>query len=399
MGLGNMVGMWRSAGFFRWMRLVLLGPAYFYHKLLISISRKQNYNLDVCIEPQQRVLLTKDMIRANPNKYLRKSVFVPLIKCRTGGTTGTPFVFYLDRFWARQKERAYIFDIWDRIGYHPFDYRIVVRGNGNHGVRYSWFENALMIPQNYFVEENREELLRIFQARKYFLHVYPSVLNVLVDFFGDSTFASFPVAGIFAGSESFPVHQIEYFEKKFGFKIAHWYGHSEYAVLARHCPKCKEFHFYPTYGTVSLVGSGTEKMIVATSKNRYGTLFRNYVTEDYATVSECTCDEDSYPKVHAIIGRTQEFMLTKDMRRIAFGPYLFGIHTDFWEMVSSIQFVQNEPGILQVRYVPSVSFRQQDFESFLSERFSIMNLVFEKNVMIERTRSGKHRYFVQNVVD
>lgn len=384
--------------FFKLIRLFLLGPAYFVHRFLIKQSQNRCYTLRVCGAIPEDLLLTKDKIRSNPKKYTRRNLFVPLIKCRTGGTTGTPFVFYLDRFWARQKERAYIFDIWGRIGYRPFDYRIVVRGNGSQTIHYSWFENALMIPQNYFVEKNREELLRIFQERKYFLHVYPSVLNVLVDFFGESVFALFPISGIFAGSESFPVPQMEYFEKKFGFKIAHWYGHSEYAVLARYCPRCKEFHFYPTYGTVSLVGNDVEKMIVVTSTNRYGTLFRNYVTEDYATLSENTCNEDSYPKVHAIIGRNQEFMLTKDKRKIAFGPYLFGIHTDFWEMVSSIQFVQNEPGVLHVRYVPSASFRKEEFEAFLSERFSIMNLVFEKNTVIERTQAGKHRYFIQKVV-
>ena len=36
---------------------------------------------------------------------------------------------YFSDIVSRQKERAYLFDIWGRIGYKKFDYGIVVRGN------------------------------------------------------------------------------------------------------------------------------------------------------------------------------------------------------------------------------------------------------------------------------
>ena len=89
--------------------------------------------------------------------------------------------------------------------------------------------------------------------RPFFLHVYPSSLMFLIDFFGEQRFSEFPIKGILAGSEAFPLEQMKWFKDKFKIEVAHWYGHSEYAILARFCNECEEFHFYPTYGKMTLL--------------------------------------------------------------------------------------------------------------------------------------------------
>ncbi|GAI77611.1 unnamed protein product, partial [marine sediment metagenome] len=69
-----------------------------------------------------------------------------------------------------------------------------------------------------------------------------------------------------AGSEAFPVEQMKNFINNFNIKIAHWYGHSEYAILAKFCITCSGFHFYPTYGLAEFVeDSDGNYMIIATS--------------------------------------------------------------------------------------------------------------------------------------
>ena len=61
-------------------------------------------------------------------------------------------------------------------------------------------------------------------------------------------------------SEAFPAGEQARFEREFGIRIAHWYGHSEYAALAYFCRECHGFHFYPTYGQVELLPSETERL-------------------------------------------------------------------------------------------------------------------------------------------
>ena len=49
-------------------------------------------------------------------------------KATTGGSTGQPFVFYMDRFKTRQIEKAFIFNMWSRVGYKFGDSIFNLRG-------------------------------------------------------------------------------------------------------------------------------------------------------------------------------------------------------------------------------------------------------------------------------
>ena len=381
------------------LRQLVLGPAYFKHLVLIKKSKLWSQKKILDYKNNGNELLTyntKVDITKNSDKFLNSSPIFPLRKVRTGGTTGEPFVFYQDTFSSRQKERAYLFDIWGRIGYEKFDYRIVVRGNmPSHDKKYSFFENALVISQNFFVEENKIELETLFRKKSFFLHVYPSTLFFLIDFWGLEKFKTFPISGVFAGSEAFPISQMNWFKQNFDIQIAHWYGHSEYAILARFCNACSQFHFYPTYGRVELFQEGETDLILANSFNSYGTVFKNYFTGDYAEKSTQVCEIDNFFKLKNITGRIQEFIFDRELNKRAFGPYLFGIHSDFWDFIVSIQFIQKEKGKLEVKFVKSDSFNETKFLNVIKERFKLFELDFNEVDKIEKTKNGKHKSLIQ----
>ncbi|WP_431137272.1 hypothetical protein [Psychroserpens mesophilus] len=382
-------------------RELVLGPAYFRHLILIKKSKRWskksvlNYKHN---NSNVSTYNTKVDIKKNENKFLKRSPIVPLRKVRTGGTTGEPFVFYQDVFTSRQKERAYLFDIWGRIGYKKFDYRIVVRGNmPSHSKKYNFLENTLVISQNFFVEENKLELESLFKQKPFFLHVYPSTLFFLIDFWGIDLFKTFPVKGVFAGSEAFPISQMNWFKQNFNIQIAHWYGHSEYAILARFCNTCNQFHFYPTYGRVELFHEGQKDLILANSFNAYGTVFKDYFTGDYAEKSTQACKTDNFFKIKRITGRIQEFIFDKEFNKRAFGPYLFGIHNEFWDFIVSIQFIQREKGKLEVKFIKSNVFDETKFLDIINERFNLFELTLVEVDQIEKTKNGKHKSLIQLV--
>lgn len=150
----------------------------------------------------------------------------------------------------RQRERAYLFDIWRDVGFRPFDLRVVLRGNfSDRLLRYSRFENAYYISPSELKEQNIATIISFLRRLpRFFLHCYPSSLRLLLDLVGEKQFRTFRIAGVLAGSEAFPREQMQWFARRFGIGIAHWYGHSEYAVLAKFCTDCHGFQFYPTYG-------------------------------------------------------------------------------------------------------------------------------------------------------
>ena len=382
------------------LRHIILGPAFFYHLILIKQSKQWSREKVLSYKAEREETITyntKDEIATN-NKFLKKPLLLPLRKVRTGGTTGEPFIFFQDIFSSRQKERAYLFDIWSRIGYNNFDYRIVVRGNmPNQNKKYSFFENALIISQNFFVEENKHELEAIFSNKPYYLHVYPSNLFFLIDFWGIDKFKTFPINGVLAGSEAFPVPQMNWFKQKFRIPISHWYGHSEYAVLARFCDDCKEFHFYPTYGRVDLFKEGDKDLILGNSFNTYGTIFQNYFTGDYADRSYQFCEVDNFFKLKHINGRIQEFIYDTNFIKRAFGPYLFGIHNELWDFIASIQFVQKQKGKLEVKYIKSANFKETRFFNIIRQRFKLFELEFFEVEGIKKSRNGKDLPLIQLV--
>jgi phenylacetate-coenzyme A ligase PaaK-like adenylate-forming protein len=394
--------------FGRHARQWLMGPAYFHHRALIRASKSwdaaqiadyQKSRMESILARYGAEVRDKAHYRENLERYNRLCLPGLATTIRTGGTTGTPFSFQMDRFVRRQRERAYIFDIWADVDYRPFDNRVVFRGNiGDKLIAYNRLQNAWSISAAHFTEKTRVEVLQFLRGMKpFFLHVYPSSLFGFIELLGDEEFRSLPSLGILAGSEGFPPGQMERFEREFGLPIAHWYGHSEYASLARYCRDCQGFHFYPTYGYTEFVleaeGEPGTACIVATSFNAVGTQFVRYDTGDRARLSTRECRQP-FPRVDGIEGRSQEFFIDREGQRRAFGPYLFGIHNRFWEILSAIQFEQREAGRLIVRAVLKDAAERAWLETFLVERFAVASLDFDYVPAIVKTADGKHRYYI-----
>ena len=395
----------------RYLREAFLGPAYFWHRRLIRASKTWSPERIAAYQAQKTApLLSRygDVVRDKAHyreqlaRYTRLGLPGLTSTIRTGGTTGSPFAFAMDTFARRQKERAYIFDIWAEVGYRPFDTRVVYRGNiGDALISYNRLENAWSINPARLTAATRDSVIAFLRGLgPFFLHVYPSSLFSFIDTLGAEVFRALPVRGVMAGSEAFPAGQMAAFEREYGIGVAHWYGHSEYACLARYCRLCQGFHFYPTYGAVEFVPQVEAEAglchIVATSFNAVGTQFVRYDTGDLARVSATACSAP-FVRVDAIEGRVQEYFIDRGGQLRAFGPYLFGIHNRFWDILSAIQFVQSEPGRLSVRVALKDAGEQAWLEAFLRDRFAVVELDMVYVDAIKRTAAGKHRYYINQL--
>jgi phenylacetate-CoA ligase len=384
----------------------LLGPNYLYHRRLIEQSKRWSLNeiheyqktrFERLIQQYGDEVTQKEDYRRNPHRYTRWDVPLLTHTVRTGGTSGQPLRFKADTLARRQKERAYLFDIWSRVGYAPYDLRVVYRGNVHDSpVRFDHFENAWIISPNATTEQQLGRLRRWLRARApFFLHVYPSSLYTFIDLVGEDLFRSLSIRGVLAGSEAFPAGEQMRFEQEFGIHVAHWYGHSEYAVMAYYCGECGGFHFYPTYGHVEFLASETDRLwrIVASSFNRMGTQFVRYDTGDLAAppVGGCT---NNFLRAGAIAGRSQEVFIDSSGRERALGPYVFGIHGPFWDHIRDLQFVQDRAGLLRVRLVTNSRADRDQIQRTLEQRLPMVKLEFEYVPLIERNPNGKRRYFI-----
>jgi phenylacetate-CoA ligase len=389
------------------LREAVLGPSYFYHRDIIARSKTWSAGeIEAFQEQRYQRLIDRygDQIRQRSDYSLDLRMYTrwdaPFLTryVRTGGTSGQPLRFKADIYARRQKERAYLFDIWSAVGYAPHDLRVVYRGDIHRKMlHFDVLENAWVISPNATTEGRLDALATwIRRLPPFFLHVYPSSLYTLIDLLGEDVFRTLPVRGVLAGSEIFPLGERERFERDFGVRVAHWYGHSEYAALAYSCRECLGFHFYPTYGHVELLPSPTDGLsrIVATSFNRVGTQFVRYDTGDVANAANLQACSSVFPRVGHIVGRAQETFVDRAGRRRALGAYVFGIHGPFWDQVRDLQFVQEQAGSMRVVLVTSRAFDTGLIEQTLQRRIPMVELEFEYVSAIQRAENGKRKYFV-----
>jgi phenylacetate-CoA ligase len=390
----------------------LLGPSYFYHRSLIEkskswspaqISEYQAARFQRLIRRYGDAITQKEDYDRDLARYSRWNVPLLTHTVRTGGTSGQPLRFTADTFARRQKERAYLFDIWSQVGYSPYDLRVRYAGDIRGGMlHYSRLENVWMVSPGATVERELGTLRRWLRTLPpFFLHVYPSSLYTFIDLVGEDLFANLPIRGVIAASEMFPAGEQMRFEQEFGIKIAHWYGHSEYAVLAYCCRQCRGFHFYPTYGHVELISSEIEgcRRIVGSSFNRMGTQFVRYDTGDLAVDSDEICAADNFSRVSTIVGRSQETFVDNTGRRRSLFGYAFGDldHDAFYDQIRDIQFVQDRAGWLLVRIVTNPGADRDQIQKTFEGRVPMASLEFEYVSAIERSPNGKRKYFVDRL--
>lgn len=389
-------------------RELVLGPSYQHHRRLIDESKGWSADEIRAYQEKRFKRLTgrygdevtqKADYQEDSRRYSRWDIPILTHTVRTGGTSGQPLRFTADTFARRQKERAYLFDIWSQIGFTPDSLRVAYRGDVHDTmVRYSWLENMWIISPASTMSRDLERVREwVRKVPPFFLHVHASSLFTFIDLIGEQLFRSLPIRGVIAGSEAFPMPEQVRFEKDFDIQVTHWYGHSEYAALAYNCRQCHGFHFYPTYGYVELLPSDTEgcQRVVSSSFNRMGTQFVRYDTGDLAMPSAGDCATNRFLQVSAIVGRASETFLDNEGRRRSLFGYIFGDGDSIiWDQLLDLQVVQDRPGVLLVRLVTRPEANREQIQNIFIRRMPMAKLEFEYVSVIDRNANGKRRYFV-----
>ena len=108
---------------------------------------------------------------------------------------------------------------------------------------------------------------------------------------------------------------------------------------------------------------------------------------------------DNFPRASAIVGRSQETFVDSSGRRRSLYGYAFGDldHDAFYDQIRDIQFVQDKAGFLRVRIVTNPGAERDQIQRTFERRIPMATLEFEYVSVIERSPSGKRRYFVDGL--
>jgi phenylacetate-CoA ligase len=330
----------------------------------------------------------------------------------TGGSTGAPVGFHLQKGVSRPKEQAFLEAQWARAGYARSSRLAVIRGHVTTDraagpiARYDATRDWLMLSSYHLTEARLPEYLEALERfRPDILHAYPSAALQLAEYLERSGQSwRIPLRCILAGSERLNIPQKRLLERVFGCRVFRWYGHAERVVLAAEGRRSELFHFWPAYGFVEFGepdAAGFCEVIGTTFHNLAMPLVR-YRTGDYVRLADPRVDGDlefPWPAVAEIAGREQEFLVSREGRRISLTA--FNMHDDIFDGLYAVQFFQDTPGVAEFRYVPSPQFHASRLEAIragvqrkLGDDFTV---VFREVRETERTARGKHRWLVSSL--
>lgn len=330
----------------------------------------------------------------------------------TGGSTGVPVGFHLQRGVSRPKEQAFLEAQWSRAGYFDGARLAVIRGHvttdraGGRITRHDATRDWLMLSSYHLTEERLPEYLAALeQFRPDILHAYPSAALQLAEFLERARQSwRLPLRCVLAGSERLTLPQKRLLERVFKCRVFRWYGHSERVVLAAEGRSSDLFYFWPTYGLVEFGPPDEEGFceVIGTSFHNLAMPLIRYRTGDYVRLADPTRDGDlefPWPAVAEIAGREQEFLVSRTGRRISLTA--FNMHDAVFDGLFAVQFYQDEPGRAEFRYVPSPTFHGSRLDAIharvqqkLGDDFEIE---FRAVRETEKTPRGKHRWLVSRL--
>ncbi len=327
----------------------------------------------------------------------------------TGGSTGVPVGFYLQKSVSRPKEQAFLEAQWRRAGYNDGARLAVIRGHVTTDkasgpiATYDATRDWLMLSSYHLTEKRLPEYLEQLERFKPdILHAYPSAALQLAEYLERSGQSwRLPLRCLLAGSERLNLPQKRLLERVFGCRVLRWYGHSERVVLAAEGRTSNLFHFWPTYGYVEFGDADAEgfREVIGTSFHNLAMPLVRYRTGDFVRLADPQRDGDleyPWPAVSEIAGREQEFLVSREGRRISLTA--FNMHDATFDGLYAVQFFQAEPGVAEFRYVPSPSFQSSRLEAIrtgvarkLGDDFTV---TFREVRETEKTARGKHKWLV-----
>jgi len=362
--------------------------------------------------------LDKDTFKSHYNEMMAKNVTPTRLKTvHTSGSTGKPLQFYQDHS-EIEKEWAFGFHQWSRVGYTPGDLRIRLGGVSigpsaltmNNPTSYDLWHNILYLWPSISRKKdviNYLEIIRFFRSK--FLLGYPSSIASFAQLVERYSLAvPFELKAIFLSSELVYDWQREIAQEVFDCRVFAHYGLAEHVATATECEHTHYYHFIPQYGITEIDPDTHE--IVATGFLNFVNPFIRYRTGDVASLpalSKCKyCGRNYFPVVKRLEGRTGDFIITPQETLIPPGFLVDALFSDF-KTIKNSQLIQTSVDCVILRAEiydkkhlhrsdAELQILRQNIQRILGDEIQIKVEVVDE---IEGLESGKFRWIISEIAD
>lgn len=313
---------------------------YFFYQNLYKNAGVYDLKIESLEDIKKVPVVTKNMLR----KHVKEFNGAMLIN--TGGTTGEPFSFYVDKY-AFAREWAHMHTIWGLKSYCYTDLKLTLRGKnlGDENFVYNAVHNEFVLNTYKGLGTFKNEIVNLFKNRKIkYLHGYPSTIfeflksvELFCDFREQKIIRKSLVACLLASEFPHP-NMTEYFTKVWNLDYISWYGHSEMCVLAYDEAKNNKYKPFISYGYPEVVDGN----LIGTSYHNFDMPLIRYNTGDIVKGFE---NEKGILEYFSITeGRNADYITDLDGNRIALTALIFGRHHKAFNLVNFVQVEQKDNG-------------------------------------------------------
>lgn len=291
-------------------------------------------------------VITKDDFRA---ARFSDRLCKPGMEINTGGTSGQPLVFQVERN-AFAREWAHMHHLWYARGYRKEHLKLTFRGKHfapTEPLKYNAVHNELVVNADASMDSIVKAVTEWKGAPIRWLHGYPSLI---AEFAKTLASASAPdrdrlrlrLRGVLLGSEFPAPHYREVIEAELSVNILSWYGHSEMSTLAGEFARGL-YRALPTYGYAEAVeiGNSGRYRLVTTSFDNLSHPFIRYDTGD---IIEPVSEGPQGLIFRIAEGRVGDFIYDRHGQPHSLTAVIFGRHHAAFSHIRHVQVCQTMPG-------------------------------------------------------
>ena len=357
--------------------------------------------------------LTKDIIMSERKNLMatNSDSFRPK-QFNTGGTTGKPMEFFMDRemFLLRDAEK---YRHWRTHGYRFRDRMVTLRGRalisekggGKTPWRIDHTQNFLFLSSYHLNEDHMDryhELLLRWKPK--YLQAYPSAAYILARYFLKKE-RTVKLKGVFTSSEMVLPNYRETIEEAFGCDVIDHYGHGEPGTwISGQCPEhnhhlSAELSYMEFLKDGEVVPHGERGEILDTSLTNFSMPFIRFQIGDIGRLSldACPCGR-GLPVLADIEGRSDDFIVTAEGESIP--PPALTLTYEFILNIRQCQFIQESQNMVTVRIIREKGYNVKDTAEFLRKLKATIGtrteILLEFVDTMPLTKSGKFQFIVKD---
>ena len=381
----------------------------YYTKLFNKLDLKPE-DINSFQDLQKLPYLTKEIVRKNLNTL--KATNYPehrFENLSTGGSTGQPLRFYVEKGFWRSRLLAYgiIQRKWTDRSF--FDKCVSITGKTSSAYQKS---GRTLVLSSFYMNDDYLALfaqkIRKFKPKN--ILGYPSAITNLAIYMKRKNLEKFShIKSILCYAETLYGWQRDLLEEIFQCRVFDTYSLREQVALGSTCKHGNYLHMFPEFGIIELIGKDGKPVkkedeigeIVGTGFHTYIFPFIRYKTGDMGvyTSKNCQCGRN-YPLLKRIEGRTQEFIISKTKLIIPLTG-VYELVAKCSTNVKEYQLYQETPGEIVIKIIKGENYSEKDtkkiresFQKRLGNEFTI-KVSFVDHII--RTAMGKYQFLIQKL--